>query len=327
MFFPSAIVLGIAAILDALVGDPWSWPHPVQLMGKAIALGTRLILKFTNSPLGQRLGGIALALTIVGGSALVSNRIISIARLVHPILGIGVESILLASCFAGKSLRDAAVDVLTPLQAGEIETARENLSKYVGRDTADLNEVEILRAVLETVAENAIDGVSAPLFYAILGALIPGLGSAPVAFAYKAASTLDSTIGYRELPYLYIGWFSAKLEDLLTWVPCRLTVITLSLFSGRPRQVWQVCQRDATADPSPNSGWSECVYAAILGVQLGGENTYGGIVKVKPLLGDRIHPITLESIHRALSLTRWCFLVWLGLGIGIGWIVNNYRLI
>ncbi|MDJ1179137.1 adenosylcobinamide-phosphate synthase CbiB [Roseofilum sp. BLCC_M91] len=321
VFFWPPIGLAIASILDFLIGDPWHWPHPVQLMGKSIAQGSQLILKCCHSPLSQRWAGVALGLTVIGTAALVSDRIIGLANTVHPLLGISIESLLLASCFAGRSLHHAALDVLHPLQAGDLDSAREKLSLYVGRETQTLDEPEILRAILETLAENAIDGVTAPLFYAILGTLIPGLGPLPLAMGYKAASTLDSMIGYREPPYLYMGWFSAKLEDFLTWLPCRLTVITLGLLSGQLKKVWALCQRDAIHDPSPNSGWSECVYAAILGVQLGGVNTYRGTIKIKPPLGDPIHPITPHSITQALTLTRSCFLLWLGLGIGLGFVL------
>ncbi|HBQ97784.1 MULTISPECIES: adenosylcobinamide-phosphate synthase CbiB [unclassified Roseofilum] len=324
-FWPQ-ISLAIASILDFAIGDPWHWPHPVQLMGKLIAQGTEFILKSFHSPQSQRWAGVILGLTLIGMAALVSDRIVWLANKGHPLLGIGIESILLASCFAGRSLHHAALDVLNHLQAGDLPNARQKLSLYVGRDTQTLNEPEILRAVLETIAENAIDGVTAPLFYAILGSLIPGLGGLPLAMGYKAASTLDSMIGYRESPYLYIGWFSAKLEDLLTWLPCRLTVITLGLLSGQLKKVWVLCKRDAVHDPSPNSGWSECVYAAILGVQLGGVNRYGTTIKIKPLLGDRIHPITPTSISKALSLTRHCFLIWLGLGISLGFRLSDWGL-
>jgi len=136
-----------------------------------------------------------------------------------------------------------------------------------------------------------------------------------LAMAYKAASTLDSTVGYKEAPYTDLGWFSAKLEDVLTWIPCRLTVITLALISGKPIYIWQICQRDAVKDASPNSGWSECAYAAILGVQLGGTNSYRGVLKHKPLLGEPIHPIAAQHICQALQLTRYCFLIWLGLSL------------
>jgi adenosylcobinamide-phosphate synthase len=189
------------------------------------------------------------------------------------------------------------------------------LSQYVGRDTEKLTEPEILRAVLETVTENATDGVTAPLFYAIVGAFFPGVGSVALALAYKAASTLDSMVGYRQEPYTDLGWFSAKLEDVLTWLPCRLTVMTLALLSGRPQKVWYLCQRDAIKDLSPNSGWSECAYAAILGVQVGGTNWYQGIAKDKPLLGEPVNPITVAKIYEALRLTRYCFLLWLGIAI------------
>ena len=181
----------------------------------------------------------------------------------------------------------------------------------MGRDTENLSKAEVLRAVLETVTENATDGVMAPLFYAIVGAFLP-IGSVPLALGYKAASTLDSMVGYREPPYTHIGWFSARLEDGLTWVPCRLTVLTLALLSGRLRQVLQICQRDAPQDPSPNAGWSECAYAAVLGVQVGGSNPYKGIVKHKPLLGNATHPITAEVIAQATRLTRRIILIWLG---------------
>jgi adenosylcobinamide-phosphate synthase len=241
--------------------------------------------------------------------------LVHLSHRLHPLLGLAAETVLLASCLAGRSLRRAAAAVLAPLDRGDLATARDRLALYVGRDTASLDEGEIRRAVLETVSENATDGVLAPLFYALLGAALP-LGSVPLALAYKAASTLDSMVGYREPPYTYLGWCSARLEDGLTWLPCRLTVITIALLSGRPRRVWALCRRDAAADPSPNAGWSECAYAAALGVQLGGPNTYRGQVKVKPLLGDATVPITGDRIAQALGLTRRAVVLWVALGVG-----------
>lgn len=308
-------ILIIAALLDYLIGDPWGWPHPVRVMGWLISGLSKFFLKHCQSSQIQRLAGIVLAIILIIGSGLSGWLIVQIARWLHPLLGIAVESILLASCFALHSLRKAAVDVIQPLTKGNLESARQILSNYVGRDTENLSETEVLRAVLETVTENATDGVMAPLFYAIVGALIPLVGPVPLALAYKASSTLDSMVGYREAPYTYIGWFSAKLEDCLTWVPCRLTVMTLGLLSIKPLYVWRICRRDAIQDPSPNSGWSECAYAAILGVQMGGINWYRGVAKHKPLLGDAIYPITPTSIFQALQLTRYSFLLWLGVGI------------
>ena len=314
---PATAVLLLAAALDYIIGDPWGWPHPVRVMGWIISHFTQFVLKQWTSQSKRRLAGIVLGVGLIIGSELAGWSIIQVATWVHPLVSIVVEGVLLASCFAGRSLRMAADDVLQPLIAGQLTQARSKLSQYVGRDTEKLDESEILRAVLETVTENATDGVTAPLFYAIVGAFVPGVGSAPLALAYKAASTLDSMIGYWNEPYTDLGWFSAQLEDRLTWLPCRLTVITLALLSGKPQQVWHLCLRDASKDPSPNSGWSECTYAAILGVQLGGTNWYQGVAKDKPFLGDPFDPITPAKIDQALELTRYCFLIWLGLAIAI----------
>ncbi|MGH7999563.1 MAG: adenosylcobinamide-phosphate synthase CbiB [Brasilonema sp.] len=319
----STVALIIAATLDYLIGDPWGWPHPVRVMGWTISRFTKLALTYCQNSLTQRLAGIVLGIILIIGSGFIGYLLIQGARLLHPFLGVTLESILLASCFALKSLRVAAQTVLQPLTAGHIVDARSSLSQYVGRDTENLTEPEILRAVLETVTENATDGVMAPLFYGIIGAFIPVIGPTPLALAYKASSTLDSMVGYREKPYTYLGWFSARLEDCLTWIPCRLTVLTLALLSRKPLYIWRICRRDAVCDPSPNSGWSECTYAAVLGVQVGGINWYRGVAKHKPLLGDAIHPITPHCIYQALQLTQYCFLLWLGVAISLLVAINK----
>ncbi|MBD1909640.1 MULTISPECIES: adenosylcobinamide-phosphate synthase CbiB [unclassified Leptolyngbya] len=308
--------LGIAALLDYLIGDPWGWLHPVQVMGWVIGQYSRWVLKTFDNPAAQRIAGVGLTLLLVVGSGAIAWLIIIAAHQLHPFFGLAVQSVLLASCFAGRSLRAAAEDVLRPLDAGDLETARLTLSRYVGRDTAQLSETEVRRAVLETVTENATDGVMGPLFWAIAGLFLP-TGPAPLALAYKAASTLDSMVGYREAPYTYLGWSSARFEDGLTWIPCRLAVLTIALLSGRPGHVLRICRRDAPQDPSPNAGWSECAYAAALGVQVGGTNVYRGIVKQKPLLGDGTQPITTQIIHQAMRLTRWAFLGWLSGAIAL----------
>ena len=196
---PRIPVLAIAALLDYLIGDPWNWLHPVQVMGWFIQRYTQLCFKHLNTPQALRIAGVGLAIVLICGSGSVGWLILYAAHLIHPILGLATESILLASCLAGHSLRAAAEQVLQPLLSGDLEAARSQLSRYVGRDTATLSEAEVLRAVLETVTENATDGSMAPLFYAILGAFLP-IGSVPLALAYKAASTLDSMVGYREAP-------------------------------------------------------------------------------------------------------------------------------
>lgn len=327
---PQVALLVAAACVDFVIGDPWSWPHPVQAMGWLIGKYSGLMIRWSPPAFVMKVAGVGLAVLLIGGSFAVSALVLSWLAVISPILRLMAEMVLLASCFAGRSLRQAAEDVLTPLsrmissnseadepnnEANEplLVQARQKLAMYVGRDTAQLSAAEVRRAVLETVSENAVDGVLAPLFYALVGALVGW--AAPVALAYKAASTLDSMVGYREAPYTDLGWFSAKFEDALTWLPCRLSVISVALLSGRFFQVLRICWRDARADPSPNAGWSECVYAAALGVQLGGKNTYQGKVKVKPLLGEATKPIDVGVISQALRLTRWSFLSGLVIGI------------
>jgi adenosylcobinamide-phosphate synthase len=313
--FPIYIFI-FAATLDFLIGDPVSWLHPVQVMGWFISQLSKLALKFCHNRLSQRFAGILIGVTLILGSGVVAGLIIQLATAIHPLIGMIFQVIMLSSCFALGSLTNAAKSVLNSLATGDIQQTRSILSGYVGRDTANLTEAEILRAVLETVAENSTDGVMAPLFYAIVGGFIPVIGAVPFAFAYKASSTLDSMIGYKTEPYIHIGWFSARFEDYFTWIPCRFAIMTLAVISGKPKEVWRICRRDAPQDPSPNSGWSESAYAAILGVQMGGVNSYQGITKYKPL-GDGIYPIKPETIDKALQLTRNSFLLWLGASIVI----------
>jgi adenosylcobinamide-phosphate synthase len=307
-------VLLSAAMMDYLLGDPVSWLHPVQVMGWVISAYTQSVLRWGQARWLLRGAGVGLAVLLVVGSAALGGGMVALAQQLHPLLGWAVASVLLASCLAARSLRQAAEAVLHPLQAGDLAQARSQLSQYVGRDTADLSTSEILRAVLETVAENSVDGVMAPFFWAIVGSWTPW-GSVPFALGFKAVSTLDSMVGYTQPPYRDLGWCSAKLDDLLTWIPCRLSVLTLVLLSGRPGQVWRICRRDGPQDPSPNSGWSEAAYAAVLGVQLGGVNWYRGVRKVKPLLGEVKRPIDAIVIQQALNWTRSLVLVWLSLAM------------
>lgn len=293
------------------MGDPSTWIHPVQVMGWIIQGYHNFVIDRTAHKLARKIAGIILGLGLVIGSGSITWLFIDLVSHFNYYGGIILQIILLGSCFAGRSLRHAAEDVLFYLQKDDLSQARYRLSFYVGRDTDNLSKEDILRAILETVAENTVDGVTAPLFYSLLGIFFPLIGCVPFTIAYKAASTLDSMIGYKKEPYTDIGWFSAKLEDYLTWLPCRLTVLTLAIISLQPLKYIIECRKYATQDPSPNSGWSEAIYALILKVQLGGENTYKGEKKFKPLLGTPEQKITVNSIEQALSLTRKCFLLWL----------------
>ncbi|MEM6840192.1 MAG: adenosylcobinamide-phosphate synthase CbiB [Cyanobacteria bacterium P01_C01_bin.120] len=312
-------ILWLAAALDFGLGDPWHWLHPVQVMGWVIQHYQRGAQRWLPSPNGQRLAGIVLGSGLPLLSGTLAAGWVILAAYLHPGLGLAIAVITLASCLAARSLRWAAADVLQSLRQHDLPTARQRLSRYVGRDTDSLSEQEILRAVMETISENATDGVMAPLFYALVGLMITPAAGVGLAIAYKALSTLDSMVGYRVPPHQHLGWFSARAEDVITWLPCRLTVLTIALLSGHPHRVWRFCCRDAPADPSPNAGWSECAYAAALGVQLGGQNLYRGQVKQKPLLAEPTRPVTIAVILQGLQLTRWVCLSWLLVGsVGLG---------
>lgn len=314
--WPIAIPL-LAAMIDYGVGDPWHWLHPVQVMGWGIQAYQAWVLKSVTSKRGKRVAGVVLGVGLPIASGAIAASLVVFAGLIHLGLKLAIAAIIFASCLAARSLRRAAEEVLAPLNRGELVTARARLGLYVGRDTTHLSEGEGLRAVMETISENATDGVMAPLFYGLVGiAIAPAVGVG-CAIAYKALSTLDSMVGYQTEPYRDLGWFSARCEDVATWLPCRLTVLTIAWLSRHPRRVWRLCCRDAPADPSPNAGWSECAYAAALGIQLGGENVYRGEVKHKPLLADPQRPITVAVIYQGLQLTRWAIFAWLVVASGL----------
>ena len=194
-YITESIVLLLAASLDYLIGDPWSWPHPVRVMRWIISQWTQLVITHCDGKWQRRLAGVGLGIGLILSSAFVGWLIIRGANWLNPLWGIALEAVMLASCLAGRSLRAAAVDVLKPLSDGQIDIARSQLSLYVGRDTEKLSQPEIRRAILETVTENATDGVMAPVFYGIVGAFLPGVGTVPLALAYKAANCDNRIVG------------------------------------------------------------------------------------------------------------------------------------
>lgn len=309
------IIICLASILDYLIGDPKNWYHPVQLIGGIIEKSTNFVINQTENKTIRKIAGIVIGLSLVLGSGIITWLIIYLLSQVNYWLAFAFQVVLLASCFAVRSLTSAAEDVLSALRDKDLSEARHRLSFYVGRDTDNLSQKEIYRAILETVSENTTDGVTAPLFYALLGAFVPIIGCVATAMAYKTLSTLDSMIGYQREPYQDIGWFSAKWEDYMTWLPCRLTVLTLALISFHPISNIRECRKYALQDPSPNSGWSEGIYAVILGVQLGGENSYNGVKKFKPLLGKHQREIDEKVIKKALLLTHSSVFLWLFLAV------------
>jgi len=297
-----------AYALDLAAGDPRGMPHPVRWMGRAITAGERL--RRPASPAGELLQGAVLTASIVAGSWF-------LARLAVRHGGIATEILLAWTTLATRSLLDESRAVVNALDAGDLTRARSQLAMIVGRDTGALDEPEILRAVIETVAEGLCDGVVAPLVYLALGGV-------PLAFAYKAVNTLDSMIGHRETPYLYFGRTAARLDDVANFVPARLTAVAIVaaawLTSASAPQAWSVFRRDGAKHPSPNAGQSEAAMAGALGVRLGGLNYYGGQPSPKPVLGCGGRPPVRSDARRAFGLAAvaslatlsaaWLCLLW-----------------
>lgn len=304
------IAITVAYILDLLIGDPPNWPHPVRWIGRLISSFDKLL----NKGRYKKLKGVLLLLFVVFIVFIVCAGLIFIAYEINTAAGVAVEGIIIAAAIAQKSLKDASLEVYQPLKTGDIPEARKKLSYIVGRDTAHLDESEISRATIETVAENTSDGVTAPLFWALVG-------GAPLAMVYRAVNTCDSMVGNFSERYKEFGWASAKWDDVMNWIPSRLTGIIMVIANrsihSNYRKAWMILFRDARNHPSPNSGWGEAAVAAILGIQLGGTNYYKGMVSNRAKMGDPMHPILADHILKAntiLSRTVLLFMLFLWIG-------------
>lgn len=259
-----------------------------------------------------------MVLLIVLTVLLATASVVWLSYQIHVVAGILVESLFIATTIARKSLQEAALEVYKPLQKGDLQEARVKLSYIVGRDTERLDESELVRGTVETVAENTSDGVTAPLFWAFIG-------GAPLAMVYRAINTCDSMVGYKNERFLQFGWASAKLDDLVNWLPSRLSGYMM-LIAHKPlllkrTDAWRIFLRDARKHPSPNSGWLEAAVAVLLGVQLGGVNYYKGLVSNRARMGEAYTPLKKAHIlltNRILTSTTILFilLLWIG-GIAI----------
>jgi adenosylcobinamide-phosphate synthase len=279
-------VIIAAVILDLLVGDPRWFPHPVVYMGKLITVLEKALRRLVRD---ERLGGVLLLVITVGITCGVAVMLLKGAYAVSPYVGLCVAVLISWSCIAARALHRESGLVADALIRRDLAAARKYLSYIVGRDTAGLDEAEIWRATVETVAENTSDGVIAPLFCLCLGGPV-------LALAYKAVNTLDSMVGYRNDYYLRFGWASARFDDLANFIPARLTgllmVAAAPLVGLSGRFAWRIMRRDGRNHSSPNSGIPEAAAAGALGVRLGGTNVYAGIPVAKPTIGD---PLKLLS--------------------------------
>jgi adenosylcobinamide-phosphate synthase len=299
-------------LLDWALGDPESIPHPVRMIGSAIDQGERIFRRIGRGRAAEFSGGMLLTGAIVLGSAAATLKFLQRTKARNRWLGCAAEVWLGASCLATRNLLDEAVAVVKALESSDLETARLRLARIVGRDTADLNENEIARAVIETLAESLCDGIVAPLFYLTLGGI-------PLAMAYKAANTLDSMIGHHDEKYEWFGKSAARLDDAVNFIPSRIAALlicgsTVLLDRAALQSAWNTWLHDASKHASPNAGQTESAMAGALRVQLGGINSYGEERVETPLLGAGLAAPNPADARRALRITAVASLLGFALG-------------
>ena len=297
-FHISALVLGF--LLDLAFGDPRWLYHPIRLIGNLIAWAEKPFrAAFPKSEKGELAAGTFFAVFVVAVSTAVPVILLALASRLSSWLVFALEVFWSFQILAAKSLKSESMKVYAALKEGDLPKARKAVSMIVGRDTQKLTEEGVAKAAVETVAENSSDGVIAPLLFLALGG--PALG-----FFYKAVNTLDSMVGYKNDTYLYFGRFSAKLDDVLNFIPSRISGLLLVLASplaGLSMEgAWKIFRRDRRNHASPNSAQTEAAAAGALGVQLAGDAYYFGKLYKKPTIGDPLRPVEYEDIRRVNRL-------------------------
>lgn len=288
-----------AVLFDSLIGDPRSRLHPVVLIGNYISLLEKTFRRPQHSPGSQMAAGAVLvALVLLTTYAVVGLVIAGLEQLSASAVFWG-EALILSFAITPRSLAEAGMEICRYLREGNLEQARYKVGWIVGRDTQRLDEREVTRATVETVAENIVDGIISPLFYF-------AIGGAPLAFLYRAVNTMDSMIGYKNDKYLYFGRVAARVDDIFNYVPARITGALLVIASfllgysakGAAKMIW----RDAAKHPSPNSGIAEAGVAGALGVRLGGLNYYGGVASLRAYMGDEANRLSAVYIQKTVYI-------------------------
>ena len=311
------IALAIGFALDFILGDPHGWWHPIRAIGLLIDGCEKLLRRIFGSGKGrERVAGVFLVILVAGISTAVAALILWGCSLVSPWLMLAVESVMCYWMLATRSLRDESTKVFTALEEGTIEDARYAVSMIVGRDTANLDEEGVTKAAVETIAENASDGVVAPL-------LFMAIGGAPLGVFYKAVNTMDSMVGYKNDKYRYFGTAAALFDDVLNFIPARIAGALMCLAAPLVRLsgkgAWRIFLRDRKKHSSPNSAHTEAACAGALGVQLAGSNYYFGKLVEKPTIGDATRPIERGDIARANRLLYATACIGLVVGLAIAW--------
>ncbi len=292
--------IAAVCLLDWIAGDPEWFPHPVRWMGRFTQLAESLLRQPGQSANGELMRGAALTAVLVGVSYLGTAKAIEMAYRTSKVTGMATEILLGWTCIASRNLIDESGAVIQALERDDLGQARQRLSRIVGRDTHSLGETEIHRAVIETLAESACDGIVAPLFYMAIGGI-------PMAMAYKAVNTLDSMIGHADRRYFYFGKAAARLDDVANYLPARATALALATAAGLGSETsatsaLRTWRRDGGKHKSPNAGQPESAMAGALQVRLGGNNTYAGEHIAAPLLGAEFEQPKLRHVKHALKL-------------------------
>lgn len=298
MYSLLAVVLGFG--IDLIVGDPHSIPHPVIFIGKLITAIENMVRRvFPKTVRGENVAGGVLWLLVVVISTAVPALLLWLCYGLNTWLGLALESIMCWQILATKSLKDESMKVYAALKTGDIAKSRYAVSMIVGRDTANLDDKAVARAAVETVAENTSDGIVAPLLFL-------AIGGAPLGFFYKAVNTMDSMLGYVEMPYKNIGLVPAKMDDVMNFIPARFSAF-LMLLGGwflrlDVKNGWKMFRRDRFNHASPNSAQTESVCAGLLGLRLAGDAWYHGELHKKKFIGDALREIEHEDIPRVCRL-------------------------
>lgn len=288
-----------AVVIDSVIGDPRSRWHPVVLIGNLIAMLERRLRRPADSAQRQCWLGALLVFLVLTLVYTVVRDLLFILERLHPLAGAAGGALLLSFVITPRSLAAAGNEIRQCLLAGDLIAARAKVGWIVGRDTDSLDESGVTRAAVETVAENIVDGIVSPLFYAAIGGV-------PLAFLYRAVNTLDSMIGYKNEKYRYFGMVAARIDDVFNYIPARLTgallIIAAALAGYDAKTALQTIRRDAAKHPSPNSGIPEAAVAGALGIRLGGLNYYGGVASCRAYMGDAVKPLTAEHIAQTIRL-------------------------
>ncbi len=315
---PSMIALMIGFALDLSFGDPHWMPHPICLIGKMIAGGETIMRRiFPKTESGELIGGGVLAVGVIGIATAVPFFILWIAGEVHILLQIAFESIMCYQILSVKALKTESMKVYNKLAQNDLVGARKMVAMIVGRDVESLNQEQVTKATVETVAENTSDGTVAPL-------LFMAIGGAPWGFFYKAINTMDSMIGYKNERYINFGRFAARLDDLVNYIPARISAVLMILASGflklDCKNAYAIFKRDRYNHASPNSAQTESVCAGALQIQLAGDAYYFGQLYPKPTIGDPLRPVAYEDIcqaNRLLYGTAYLTIILCLMGMGM----------